>query len=120
MIHIPYEVIQGLFGTYVADHFNDIVIGIMGIGALIYIIASNVGRREKEKDWLTEAQQRQQNKYAYSDPQYSRYKNKITKAPKEKYDKAGGKWSATGWYFNPDTELWEPPKRMSRRSKKKR
>ena len=105
------------------------VIGLLiliGVVALITWVVKKVwyaGRKpehRQEQDWLTQAQMRQQNKYAYSDPVKTQNVQKRNSTPKEVYDHTGGKWSPTGWYFNPKTGLWEPPDYLSKTSKKRK
>ena len=67
MIHIPYELIEETAGAYVADHFNDIVVTVCALVILIRIISRSVQKSRREKDWLKEAQERQQSRYEYED-----------------------------------------------------
>lgn len=123
MFHIPYELIKETAGAYVADHFNDIVATVCGLAFLIRIISRSVRKSRREKDWLKEAQKRQQSRYEYEDE----LRRRTDKARKEEslsrqgsvYISRNGKWSPTGWYYDPKTDIWYPPDYLSEESKQR-
>lgn len=123
MIHIPYDLIQGIAGTYVADHFNDIVVAVCVSVFLIRIITRSVRKSRREKDRLREAQQRQQSRYEYEDELRRRMENSRKKASlgqqSKVYASKNGKWSSTGWYYDPKTDKWYPPDYLSEESAKR-
>lgn len=76
VIQIPYNLIEKIFGTYIADNFNIIMVILLIAGILTKITIDKVNC--KNKDWLKEAQERQNKRYEYSDPA----KRQPTKAEK--------------------------------------
>lgn len=112
MIHIPYQLIEKLFGEWVAQNFNTISACLVTIGFCLYIIRPGrlkiritISRKKAEKnrnsdDWLIRAQQRQEDRFDYLSPQ--KQSNNNTKNKKDT-------WYPTGWTFNEKTQLWEPP-----------
>lgn len=69
--------------------------------------------KRKNNDWMSQAQRRQYNRYAYTDAPKPK-KNKKLKRSKMNgsvYNNPAGepKWYPTGWVFNEESQLWEPP-----------
>lgn len=87
MIVFHYEIIEKIFGTYVANHFDEIWTVLMIIGMFAVILSKKSNKtpknRHKERNW-----------------------NKR-------------KWYPSGWVFNEETQLWEPPDYVSDQSKDK-
>ena len=63
IIPIPHATIERLFGSFVADNFNWIMLAILIAGLIIAI-----PRRSGKDDWLSNAQKRQRKHYEYTDP----------------------------------------------------
>lgn len=61
-------------------------------------------------DWLIRAQARQEKRIENSLPPISPKAKPQKKTFKERRNERKG-LSATGWYFNENTQLWEPPKK---------
>lgn len=97
---------------------------LVGIVALVTWVVKLVwygGRKHKKvkksDDWLYNAQSRQNNTYEYSDPiihhsESNQKKNKIRWDGEARTRKDGRKVSPTGWTFNEETQLWEPPEHL--------
>lgn len=64
-------------------------------------------------DWLTNAQVRQEARFENSLPPLRSEAKPQKKTMKEKWNESHGR-SATGWTFNEETQLWEPPKNMKK------
>lgn len=89
---IPYEWIERFLGQYVADHFNSICLILAALGLLIAICY----RRKRSG--------RQQ----------------PTVAPKENvFESRQGEWTATGWYREDESDLWQPPDYIKQESRDK-
>ena len=138
---VPYEWIQQIFGTFVADNFNTIMLIITIIGFIIAVIP------KKRNNWLEEAQNRQNKKFEKNyniQPKKQpsndrsrlkeeiRIKYKLTKnqtfdewIEEHKDDgyqgnqKEGIRWYPTGWTYNEKTELWEPPDYLKKETSEK-
>lgn len=84
-----------------------IILAAMAIGLLLKIFI----QKQKESKWLEEAQQRQKTRFEYLNGT-PRQNSKITKieprVPKDGYP-GKQKWYPTGWVFNEETQLWDPP-----------
>ena len=93
---VPYEFIQKLFGTYIADNFN----AIMSVIILIAFISAGTGGIVKRKNWIKEANKKQEirfkNKYwdilkddpnKEWDPQKHTWIDKEEEARRERYRK---------------------------------
>ena len=121
---LPYELVERLFGPFVAEYFNEIVVCVM----IVAWIGCYILRSEGWQDWISNAQERQQKKYEYSDPQWSynkktrmwvdsdqmdeKERRKASEKVRENwktYQSQTGQWSPTGWYYNASTGKWEPP-----------
>lgn len=74
------------------DDFGGIWIVLMVVGAILAGIGINTVR--KRKDWLNEAQKRQNAKYEYTDPVIP---------------KVGQKWNEDGWYYDEEKGKWVSP-----------
>ena len=110
IIHeIPYEVVERLFGTFIADNFNTINLILAGIGLLTAIffgrqisfkIRTGKNRYDTIKDFEEEYQ-----------------------IPKQveptTYQSQHGEWSPTGWIYDRDTQKWNPPEYLAEDSAKK-
>ena len=79
-MRIPYELIEGIFGTWVASNFSTICTAIVFVAILIKLAKTDKPKKttKKKGKW---------------------------KAPK---------WYPTGWVFNEETQLWEPPDYISK------
>lgn len=103
VFEIPYEFIERVFGTFIAQNFNKITTIIFIGGLVITLLSRNNSRnRERDKDnteyeETTETQENWRAHYAFN-------KNK---------------WSASGWIYNEETKLWVPPDYLSEQSKVK-
>ena len=74
----------------------------------IYLVALILGflirltlKEKKESNWLDEVQKRQQNRFEYLN------KNIIRDEPE--YPSRSGKWTASGWVFDNETQSWKAP-----------
>ena len=74
------------------DEFHWIWIILMVIGA--FLAGLGISSIRKKKDWLNEAQKRQNAKYEYSDPVKPR---------------VGQKWNEDGWYYDETKGKWVSP-----------
>lgn len=72
-----------------------------------------INKNGKNEDWLTNAQARQNIRFENSLPPLKQKAEPLKKTFREKRNERKGK-SATGWTFNEETQLWEPPKNMKR------
>lgn len=71
-------------------------------------------------DWLTRAQARQEIRFENSaPPQYNRSQPETKKSRTTGKKKQGQTWYPSGWVFNEETQLWEPPDYLSKQSKDK-
>lgn len=57
-------------------------------------------RRTRSNDWYEEAQYRQSKRYEYTDPVIPTKSTPKAKEPK---------WYPSGWVYNEETGLWDPP-----------
>ena len=133
-IPIPYELIKGIFGTFIADNFN----AIMLIIAITGIVFRTLKKKKQSNNWLDKAQKTQNNRFEYlnngihDDNENIRQKkqeakNRTFEAWAEKNNKDGyagnrklkTKWYPTGWTFNEETQLWEPPDYIKKESDQK-
>ena len=65
----------------------------------------------KSKDWLSQAQERQEIRFRNASPPVQEKAKKRRKTWLERSREVRG-LSSTGWKFNEETQLWEPPKRL--------
>lgn len=69
----------------------------------------------REDDWMSQAQHRQNMRYEYLDPYNPRKNNVQTKRNNFKENSEDNpKWYPTGWTYNEETQLWEPPSQKKR------
>ena len=72
------------------------------------------GRRAEDptpsNDWLTRAQAKQEIRFNNSLPPLRSEAKPQKKTFREKWNEKHGR-SATGWTFNEETQLWEPPRK---------
>ena len=116
---IEYRTIEGLFGSYIADHFNDIVTILTIIGLGFALLGGY--RWKNNKSWLEEEQKKQNARFEY----LNSHLQSSTRNKKHKNDGYQGnfkkktRWYPTGWTFNEKTQLWEPPDYAKRESDRK-
>ena len=108
-------VIMAILGI---DNPAELLTWAITIGAAIFLIKRifRIGSRRKAKQddyWLNKAQARQEIRFENSLPPLQAEANPLKKTFREKRNERKGK-SATGWIFNEETQLWEPPKNMKR------
>lgn len=65
---------------------------------IAFVIYSILGK-SKKKDWLSQAQERQNNRYEYNDP----IKPQKTKRLRNRT------WTTDGWYYDEDRKKWVGP-----------
>ena len=123
IIPVPYEWVERFFGTYIADHFNEISWTLFFLGFLIWAL---FGRRSQKKKIYYEIQVPSQREFNYCIDEKNHYipdlsdREKIT-APEEPEDQTiyqaqHGAWSPTGWIYDRDTKKWDPPEYLSEES----
>jgi len=96
---IPYELVERLFGTFIAKNFNTIVSIITVIG-IIFTIRSGRIKFRNEDSWLNKAQKKQNKRFDYMneailnkdenkvwDSEKGRWIDKEEEARKERYRK---------------------------------
>lgn len=108
MIIIPEDLIISLFGHNAVPYVKAILVALIILPPIIRLITKN----QKESDWLRSAHKRQQKKYEYGDPYFAKTKP----GPNPESSKL---MFESGWTWNEDTKLWEPPSNASAESKKK-
>ena len=83
--------------------------------AIWYLLTGKKREVERKKSdyWLDKAQARQEIRFENSLPPLKQKAEPLKKTFREKRNERKGK-SATGWTFNEETQLWEPPKNMKR------
>ena len=84
MIEIPYELIERLFGPFIAHNFNTIM-NVLFLTGFVYVFFCRNAIRMSSKQRNKQNQQKKRNQ------------------------KLSTKWYPTGWVFNEETKLWEPP-----------
>lgn len=103
MIILPYEIIEMLFGTWVADNFNTIARTLMVIGFIIWLIMKHprIYRNNNEQK-----------------PKQSKKKriNLTRKHNGNEKRKNEPKWYPTGWYWDEKKQSWIPPDYLSKES----
>ena len=127
MIHLPYEILEFLFGDTIASNFNTISGAICILGIFLALLFKNRRKRKKKRkdltqsdDWLTRAQARQEIRFKNSaPPQYNRSQPATKKSKAKGRKKQDRTWYPSGWVFNEETQLWEPPDYLSKESKEK-
>lgn len=97
------NLLYSLLGQLGFEQPGEILRLLLTLGAIIWIVrtlsGSNSQRRKsnrKSDDWLTQAQERQNNRFEYS-------------APIHKPKKKNKKWSPTGWYYDEKKQEWVAP-----------
>lgn len=122
VIRIPYEWLESIFGTFVADNFNTIMAVVLIVGFTIKVLKGN---SRYNKDWVSEAQERQNKRYEYSDSFMNQTKTqenwnehyaRHSDTPFKSYN---GKWYTNGWVYNEETNRWDPPDYLSEESARK-
>lgn len=115
-IVIPYEIIEKTFGKFIADNFNTISAILVIVGFIIATLSNRFGG----KNWIQKAQDKQQKRFDYMNDHISE------KEPKTKDSniyqgnrKKGTKWYPSGWTYNEETSLWEPPDYLAKESSEK-
>lgn len=73
----------------------------MKIAAILIIafVVYNILEKPKKKDWLSQAQERQNRRYEYNDPVKPKKQKKIRNRT----------WTTDGWYFDEDQKKWVGP-----------
>lgn len=110
MLIIPIELVEALFGPFVAANFDSFLVAAMLLALLIFAFKQQ--GRGRSDDWLKNAQERQQKRYEYEDPYFAKSKP----GPEPKDSKI---MFESGWSWNEENKLWEPPSNASAESKKK-
>lgn len=82
ILKIPYEFVEGIFGSTIAEYFNEISATLFIIGFIIYLLKRKVRHT-------------------------SRREEPIEYKPKKKF--RGREWYPTGWYWDEDKRSWIPP-----------
>lgn len=127
MIRIPYQFIEGIFGTWFADNFNTISGTLLFIGFIIWRIRKQQ-KAKKDNDWLYQAQKRQQKRNEYNDVlvlNSSKKKSSNSTQNHKPIIKGYGKrknepkWYPTGWYWDEKKQSWIPPDYHSKESDKR-
>ena len=133
MIPLPYEILEFLFGNTIASNFNTISGAICILGIFLALLFKNRRKRKKKRkdltqsdDWLTRAQARQEIRFQNASPplrptekQQKKAKTPIKQNTTKQEQDQEPKWYPSGWVFNEETKLWEPPDYLSKQSKKK-
>ena len=105
MVHIiPYEVIEKLFGTFVADNFNTISLSLTIVGLFAAVLLG------KKFSFRVNSRPPEYDDQEYQEPE-----------PEEDpvYESRQGKWSPAGWVFNEENQKWEPPDYLAKESREK-
>lgn len=103
MHYISYDLLETLVGPTIAENYNEIV-------AAIFVTAFFMSLLRKEHK---KAKERKEREELQSKERPKRKGKKITK------------WYPTGWTFNEETQLWDPPDyldetNLNRKPKEKR
>ena len=112
-IPMPNELIKTLFGEYVAENFNTISLVLFAIGFIIFIARKKQISKPKEKqdeDYSYNTQKQETKRWDYTDPTSKPRKSHTTKPENEP------NWYPTGWTWNEEKQLWEPPDYLSQES----
>lgn len=72
------------------------------------------GERYDSSDWLSKAQQRQNKRYEYTDPAS---RPRPQKGAQKRENEPN--WYPSGWTWNEEKQLWEPPDFLNKESAKK-
>ena len=122
LVIIPYDVIENIFGKFIADNFNTI----MAIIAVIAIVVRIFGQKKttNSSDWLNKAQEVQNKRFEYMNESLieNNSESKKTQANLTGFKgnpKKRTRWYPTGWTYNEDTKLWEPPDYVCKESSEK-
>lgn len=108
IIHqVPYEWVEKIFGTFVADNFNTISISLSVIGIIIAIIC---GRR------ITFSLKR---RYRHHVNESIDYEYMPEQKGSQDHEPEHGQISETGWVYDRDTLKWNPPDYLSEESRLK-
>lgn len=102
MIYIDWTLIEKLWSTSEGK-----LVFILLILAIIFLLFTH---GSKKRDWLADAQKRQQTRFEYLNgkPSTTKTKEQPSKAQQDGYT-GKRKWYPTGWTFNEKTGLWEAP-----------
>ena len=93
--------------------------------ALAVIIIALISKRNNE-NWLDEAQRKNETRFEYlnrnvieaSEARKIKEQRKKNKKNQNQNINKSRKWYPTGWVFNEETQLWEPPDYMEEDAKK--
>lgn len=100
--YIPYEFIERVFGTTIAENFNliSLILGLIG-----FSVAVILGRRITFKIRSRPVE----------------YLDQEDEEPEEEpvYESREGKWSPTGWFYDDEKGEWAPPDYAAEESRKK-
>ena len=100
---IPYEFIERVFGSFVAQNFNKITT-VLFFGGLLFVLltrkSNKANRNSAEEIKIKQIKHEPQEEKNYS-----------------AFNK--NKWNANGWIYNEKTKLWEPPDYLSEQSRAK-
>ena len=132
IMDIPYEVAKFLFGD--DKRLNKFIVAILIVWLLILIVRTIINANQnRESTWLHRAQKRQNNKFENmnseiiknSQERKNQETRKVRKSRssewstesiraqyiKQHHGRRPGepKWYSTGWTYNEDTGLWDPP-----------
>lgn len=126
IIPIPYEWVERFFGTYIADHFNEISWTLFFLGFLIWAL---FGKNPKTTRVFYKATPEPQREFKYYVDENGHYIPDLSEPkeftePKELeepaiYQARHGEWSPTGWVYDRDTKKWDPPDYLSKESDEK-
>lgn len=108
MIIIPGDLIEALFGSNAVPYVKAIIFALIILPPIFYMIAN--GQRKANRN--TPPKKNQGKKYEYGDP----YLAKTNPGPDPKASKF---MSESGWTWNEDTKLWEPPEGAGAEARKK-
>ena len=110
---ITSEAIEGIFTIFSVLIVIRIglIIGTVALITWVVKLVWNAGSKPKQtkrqkhsNDWLEEAQYRQHRRNEYNDPPIKSHQKR-----NNGYSTGNTKWYPTGWSYNEDKGLWEPP-----------
>lgn len=122
IIQIPYEWLEKIFGSFVAQNFSKIAFAVL-IGGFII---SRIIRKKRDDNWFKRAQRKSQTRFEYMNRNVIEASQaRRAKELRDKYHKGEDKiinnhgCSPTGWIWNEEKQLWDPPDYLSKQSKEK-
>lgn len=111
IIPIPYRVVVAILGPELAPHFNEISLGLLLLGFVIYIFFGSI-KRKSNSEWLEEHQQKkyrkQQKKWQQFEKEYKEREAMLLREEEmqREFGTAKNYGHNPDWTWDEETQLW--------------